>query len=244
MPLSEPARFQQAFGEALARPDETAGLDRALVRALRIHRNTSARAAQDAILDNYPVVRALVGEAAFRACAGAYLAAHPPREPRLCLYGAGLDRFLADWAPFLALPWLADVAALERLVTEALFAADAPALDGAAAAARLDPTKGLTPHPAARFGRFQAPVAGIWLAHQEGAPADALERLEWRPGAVLVTRPDGAVRVTPIAPAALTFLEVAAAGRPLIEAAHAAQAAGGPDVAAVFSSLIIAGAFA
>jgi hypothetical protein len=246
--MCEPAGFQHAFGAAMARPAAFMGLDRAMARALRIHRNTSAKAAQDAVLDNYPVVRALVGDAAFQACAAAFVEAHPPREPRLCLYGAGLDRFLAGWSPFLGLaPWLADVASLERLVTEALFAADAPALDGAAVAERLGSARGLAVHPAARFAPFQAPAAQIWLAHHEDAPADALEQIQWRAGAALVTRPDGAVRVTPIGAAALAFLQAASAGLPLTEVAQAARAArpaGGPDIAAVFSSLIIAGAFA
>jgi hypothetical protein len=55
------------------------------------------------------------------------------------------------------------------------------------------------------------------------------------------------VRVTPIGAAALAFLQAASAGLPLTEVAQAARAArpaGGPDIAAVFSSLIIAGAFA
>jgi hypothetical protein len=228
-------------------PEVPAGLDRALARALAVHRNTAAKAAQDAVFDNYPVVVALVGEAPFRACAAAFVAAHPPREPRLCLYGAGLDRFLSTWPPFAGLGWLADVAALERLVAEALFAADAPALDGAALADRLDPARPLALHPAVRFAAFQAPAAAIWRAHQEDAPADAVEQVEWRPAAALVTRPEGAVRVTPIDAAALAFLEAAAAGLPLADVAQAtqsAQADSGSDIAAIFSSLIIAGAFA
>jgi hypothetical protein len=239
--MSEPARFQQAFGAALAQPGAASGVDSALARALDIHRNTSAKAAQDALLANYPVVGALVGEDAFRACAAAFAQACPPLEPRLCLYGAGLNRFLLAWAPFLDLPWLADVASLERLVTEALFAADAPALDGAALAERLDPSRTLVLHPAVRFAAFRAPAAEIWLAHQEEAPADALEKVEWRSGAALVTRPEDAVRVTPVDAPTLAFLEAAAAGLPVAEVARSAA---GADIAVLFSRLITAGAFA
>jgi hypothetical protein len=245
--MSEAARFQEAFGAAMARPDPWRVRDPALVRALTIHRNTSSKAAQDAVLDNYPVVRALVGEAAFRACAHAFVESHPPREPRLCLYGAGLDGFLRAWTPFVDLDWLPDIAALERLVTQALFAADATALDGAALAARLDPGAPLTLHPATRFAAFRAPAAEIWLAHQADAAADALDAISWRPGAALVTRPEGMVRVTSLSPAALALLTAAAAGLPLAEIAEAALSipdAAPPDLSALFAELIIAGAFA
>jgi hypothetical protein len=237
--MSELARFQLAFGLALAEAAPVA--DPALARALAVHRNTSTKAAMDALRDNHPVVCALAGGEAFDACAGAFAVAHAPADPRLCLYGEGFDAFLAAWPPFADASYLRDVATLERLVVEALFAADAPALAGADLAAGLDPDRPLGLHPSARFARLDTPAAAIWLAHQDGADPDALERLDWAPGAALVTRPLGEILVTPIDRPALAFLEACAAGLPLGEAALAAA---GPGLADCFSTLIAAGAFA
>jgi hypothetical protein len=238
--MSNPATFQQAFDTALRDRRRPVMRNRALDHALNVHRNTSARAAQDALADNYPVVRALTGDDAFAACAAAFASLRTPQDARLCFYGDGFDRFLSVYGPFSGLPYLADVARIERMVVEALFAADAPPLDGAALAAGLCLDKPLRLHPAARFGRFDFPAAGIWLAHQDGARPNAHDNLDWRPGAGLVTRPDGAVRVIPINTAAWAFLTACAGGRSLGEAAGAMADA---DIQTVFSTLINAGAF-
>ena len=239
--MSDPAVFQRTFAAALADGDLSAYNDRAIERALRIHRNTAFKAAQDALADNYPVVRALTGAPAFAACAAAFVQLRPPRSSQLSLYGDGFDAFLTVYRPFADLMYLRDVAWLERLVVEALFAADAVALDGDAAAAGLDLERPLPLHPATRFGGFDAPVVDIWRAHQDDADADRLDELDWRPAAALVTRPAGAVRVTAIDSPALAFLQACAADRALGEAALAAR---GGDLPALFSTLIAAGAFA
>jgi len=239
--MSDPAAFQQAFGAALGAVDRIAGLDRAMARALAIHRNTSAKAAQDALADNYPVIRALTGSDAFAACAAVFVETHPPQDSRLCHYGDGFASFLAVYAPFADLPYLQDVARLEQLVTQSLFAADAVALDGDYLAGGLDLELPLRLHPATCFGDFDTPAPDIWRAHQDDAEADALEKIEWRPGASLVTRPVATVEVTPIDSSALAFLQACAEGRTLGEAGMAAT---GADLAELFSTLITAGAFA
>ena len=239
--MVEPAAFQQAFGAALAAVDGAARQDRALARALAIHRNTSAKAAQDALGDNYPVIRALTGSDAFAACAAVFVETHPPQNPRLCLYGDGFAAFLAVYAPFAELPYLKDVARLERLVVQSLFSADSVALDGDALSGGLDLGLAMRLHPATRFGGFDSPATAIWRAHQDDAEADALDSLDWRPAVALVTRPFGAVQVTPIDPLALAFLQACADGHTLGEAALAAT---GADLAELFSTLITAGAFA
>jgi hypothetical protein len=244
MNLSEPAAFQQVFAAALA-GDAMAGAlfaDPATRRALAVHRNTSAKAAQDALAANYPVVRALVGEESFTACAEAFIARHPPRDPRLCLYGEGLADFVAGYPPFAEAPYLADVAALERLVTEALFAADAEPLDGAGFARALESDAPLALHPAARFAAAASPAASIWLAHQPGAPPDALDRLAWSEEAMLVARPGMSVEVAVIDAGALAFLKACQAGATVAQAALAAAELDA-DVSAVVATLITAGAF-
>lgn len=235
--MLEAAQFQKAFGTMLASPD--AVTDPAVRRALMVHRNTASKAARDALVANYPVVAALVGEDAFAACASSYVEAKPPREARLCLYGDHFPAFVDAWTTFAEAPYLGAVASVERLVIEALFAADAPVLDPAAVAAGLDAEAPLLRHPATRTAKTLMPAASLWLAHQPDAAPDALETIVWGPELILITRPEDAVEVRIIDTAARAFL----AGSTLADAATRAAGEGG-DVATIFASLLGAGAFA
>jgi hypothetical protein len=250
--MSDARGFQRAFGMALNMPEsigimpESIGIEFAspsLRRALAVHRNTAAKAAQDAIAANYPVTQALVGVPAFAPCAAAFAVSSAPRDPRLCLYGAGFAQFVESYAPFSPLAYLKDMAALERLCTEALFAADAMALDRAAFAGGIDPGAKLTLHPAVRYAAFSSPAASIWLAHQGESVDETLEAITWREEIALITRPTTIVEVTPIDQSALAFLRASAAGRTISESALAALELGA-DLAAMFAALIAAGAFA
>ena len=232
--------FQAEFAGLLAGRIRTD--DPALGRAVAVHRNTAAKAAQDALAANYPVVRALFGEAPFDACAASYVVQKPPRDPRLTAYGEDFDAFLRAYAPAEATPYMPDVAALERLCTEALFAADAEPVAAASLAAGLEPDLRLSLHPAARFAVFETPAASIWRAHRHADEA-ALEALEWRGEAALVTRPVARVEVHLIDAGAVAFLEACAGGESLAAAASAAAEAGA-ELQSMFQTLITAGAFA
>lgn len=235
--MPDPATFQNAFGAALAERSEVWLSDPAMARALAVHRNTSARAARDALRDNYPVIYTLVGEDAFAACATAFVSVHPPADPRLCFYGAEFAAFLADYAPFHELAYIQDVARLERLIVEALFAVDAEPFDPLS----CDPAAPLPLHPATRLARFASPAVAIWEAHQPHADADAMDALAWAPCVALVTRRQ-AVMVAALDAPTTRFVELCRDGAPLATAAEAAAEAGG-DVATIFSALILSGAF-
>jgi hypothetical protein len=235
--MPDPAAFQESFGAALAGTANCWLSDPAMARALTIYRNTSARAAQDALADNFPVIGALVGDDAFSACAAAFCSAHPPSDPRLCYFGDGFDDFLAGYPPFLDLPYLPDVAALERLCTEALFAADADPFDGRT----FDLDRPLGLHPATRFARFSSPAVAIWQAHQSEADPDSVASIEWDGCIALVTRP-GPVVVTALDASTAVFVDRCMAGATLGETAAAAIDAGG-DVSTIFAALILCAAF-
>jgi Putative DNA-binding domain len=240
--MSDLLSFQQRFAAALENPALVPDADLRLRRALTVHRNTVIKAAQDALADNYPVVRALVGEEAFAACATGYAEAYPPCDPRLCLYGEQFDAFLAGYVPFGELPWLVGMACLEWLRVEPLFATDAEALEPSSITGAFSIEARLRLHPAVRMLASDAPVASLWLAHQPWAAAEAIQQVEWRPEIALITRPADRVIVRVIQPDSAAFLQACAQGAPLGEAARAADAQGG-DVAQVFATLIIAGAF-
>ncbi len=229
--------FQHGFGAMLASPERAP--DPAIRRALAVHRNTATKAARDALFANYPVAATLVGDDAFAACATAYVEMSPPAEARLCFYGSSFPAFVDTWSPFAEAPYLGAVAALERLVTEALFAADADALDPETLAAGIDPDAPLSWHPATRIGRSLSPAASLWLAHQADAPPEALDEVLWTPEQFLITRPADAIEVRVIDAPMRAFL----AGSTLaVAAANAADEDG--DVATIFATLLSAGAFA
>ena len=236
--MFDPATFQRAFGAALAGHATPWLADPAIARALTVHRNTSIKAACDALAANYPVVRKLVGSEAFARCASDFVEVDAPAEPRLCLYGAGFGSFLAQYGPFADVHYLPDVAMLERLVTEVLFAADAPIFDGSDFA--ID--RPLLAHPASRVASFVSPAGAIWSAHQPDAEPDALGHIVWAPGAVIVTRPESGILVSPVDAPTAVFMGHCLAGATLGNAATAAAEAGG-EVSSIFATLLTIGAF-
>lgn len=234
--MSEFAAFQDQFGLLLA--SDAQPKDLALERALAVHRNTSTKAAMDALMANYPVIARLVGVDAFQACAHDFVRYRPPADPRLCLYGERFASQIAAWHAFVAYPYLGAVASLERLIVEALFAADAAPLDPHLLSQGVDAEMPLALHPATRIAEFRWPAVSIWQAHRSEEVED-LSSLQWGSETALVTRPAHRVEVQAIDPATHAFLTAPTLG----EAASAAHERDG-DVAEIFSSLLVSGAFA
>ncbi len=232
--MSDARAFQRAFGMLL--DGGTTPEDPALRRAIAVHRNTSRKAALDALAANFPVLADMVGPDAFAACALAFIEHVPPADPRLCVYGDGFPAFVAEWPPFGDARYCAPVATLERLVVETLFAPNMVPLGSIADGLDLDMPLAL--HPATRIASFDCPAASFWLAHQAGSDLD-LAAIAWRSEIALVTRPRFSVEVQVIDAATHAFLTASTLG----EAAAAAHDQGG-DVAAIFATLLTAGAFA
>jgi hypothetical protein len=228
--------FHHAFAAAIAAPVDG---------PLAVYRNTATAGAVEALAANFPVVRALVGEEMFAAIAADHADAHPPRSPVLALYGATFADWIEDQAWVGGLPYLSDVARIERLHIEALFAADAAPLDPGALV-RLAPHEWtrarLSLHPATRLACSRWPAASLWLAHEGGGD---LAAVAWRAECVLVTRPYGAVRIEAIPAPAHRFLLSLAGGASVAAAVEATLAAlPGADIAAGFTLLLERGAFA
>lgn len=219
--MSALAALQRDFAEALTAADgdaAPAALDAAAARRFRVYRNNVHHGLAGALGAAYPVVRALVGEDFFAALARAFLAAHPPRSRSLALLGGELGEFLDGFAPASAVPYLGDVARLERAVLEALHAADAPPLEPEALAAGAT---GWGVHPAARLVASRHPIVAIWRAHQPGAERGAIEA---RVETALVTRPRLRVLVRDLEPAAAAFAAAVIAGADETTAVAAARA--------------------
>jgi hypothetical protein len=213
--------------------------------ALAIYRNTIARGAIDALAANFPVTRALVGETMFDTIAGEFAAVEPPRRPVLAGYGCRFPAWIEEqpWASEIA--YLAEVAALERLYLEAMFAPDARAL-APAAIAHIGPEAWehtrLRLHPATRFGWTKHPAMAIWLAHAGAHELPGAE--DWPSQGGLFLRPSGEVTGLVLDRAGHRFLFGLRLGETVGKAALAASTLYPPaDIAGLFASLVAAGAF-
>ncbi len=230
------ASFQSGFADALVDPDVTGAL--AAQPGFAVYRNTPLKAGVDALIANYPTIDTILGNEAFGAVGLIYARQFRPVSPILCDYGAGFADFLAASPLAEDLPYLADVARIDRLWTEAFFAADAPALAPALEATLIASlANGIVMHPASRHLWLGTPAATIWLAHQQ-APFKAIEPV-WQGEGVHVTRSEGAVAVERVSAADIVLLDALAGGATILAAAEAMLAAfSDVDLAAIFARLL------
>ncbi len=88
--------------------------------ALAVHRGTIMGVLTNALRLTYPTVEALVGEKFFDRAASIFAQENLPTRAWLAAYGENFADFLQDFAPAAALPYLADVALLDRAIETAL----------------------------------------------------------------------------------------------------------------------------
>jgi hypothetical protein len=178
-----------------------------------------------ALRANFPAVCRLVGEEFFRAMARSFVASQPPTSPILLDYGTGFPDSIAGFEAAAPLPYLPDVARIERAWTESYHAEEAIPLDpGAFAEIPGDRIADLrfAVHPSLRIVRSQFPALTIWRMNvADGVPSTV--DLEMGGEDVLVVRPAADVEVRAMPPGAATFLSALACGRTLAEAASAAM---------------------
>lgn len=246
-----PSSRQQAFAAALLDPDQAVpeglitpdGLPAG--KRFGIYRNNVTVSLVNALSEIFPTVQNLVGEEFFRAMARLYVQDSPPATRLLFEYGATFPAFLEQFPPAQELPFLPDVARLERLWLDSFHAADATPLDGSILQ-RVAPETlaGLTfvAHPATRLFRGRHAAVTIMARDRAGEPLDGVDPFVAEDG--LVTRPayDPEIRHLPTGGA--DFIGLLIEGRTLGEAAGAALSAD-PDfnLPAAISAIIEAGAF-
>ena len=210
--LSDPARAvpQPTLGRE-GQPD---------ARRFAVYRNNVAVGLIGSLEMRFPVTRRLVGDAFFRAMAGAFVAAHKPKTPVLIFYGAEFPEFIAGFEPASEIFYLADVARLENAWVEAYHSAEAAALELADLAA-IEPERlgdiRFEFHPSARLLRFAHPAASIWAGHQGEGEVRGPEH--WRPEDALIARPHADVGVRILPPLGYEFASALMRGATLAEAA-------------------------
>ena len=239
--------FQDAFVAALA--GQTSALSPWLApgegeTGLAVYRNTIAKGCVDALAANFPTVLSMVGEDWFRAAAALFAREAPPTGAALLDYGETFPDWLGRFPPAGDLPYLAGIARLDRLWTEALFSAEAPVLTAQALAGLPPEALGqasLPLHPSVRLASFEVGIPGLWTAAREGhGDLELSEEAE----TLLCLRDKGAVMHWVIGEAETAFLRACRDGLTAAEAAdRAALARPDAPLAPLFAALIARGVF-
>lgn len=245
--MPRPEGFEAAFAAALLAeegipPPGLRDPSRNGARRFAVYRNTVAASLVRALGASFPAVEALVGEAFFRGLALLFLRAHPPRSPVLHEWGEAFPDFIAAFPPAAPLPYLADVARLDRTVLRAFHAADAEPV-GLEALAAIPPEAlealRILPHPAAALVMSPHPVVSL-RAEATGGTADRPVDLA-RAETALVTRPGLTVEVTALPPGAAALAGALLAGASFGEAAERALSHSGTDLPEAIGSVFGAG---
>jgi hypothetical protein len=231
----------RAMPEGLVGPDGEPG-----ARRFSVYRNNVFVGLIDALRAGFPCVARLVGDEFFAAMARVFVAAQPPDSPVLLRYGAGFPDFIASFPPAESLPYLADVARIERAATEAYHTRDEASLS-AGALSGVSPERApflrFRPHPSVRLLRSQFPAFTIWrmnTADGVPAPVDLSQAQD-----TMVLRPDAEVDVRHVLPASHDFVAALQQGLPLSRASEIALAIDADfDLARNLRELIDMGAFA
>ena len=215
-----------------------AALDQPATGAMAVYRNTVLHGAVEALRSNYPVVEQILGAEMFDAVAVDFASTCPPNTPVLALYGAEFGDWLGHQHWIGELPYLRDVARVERLRVECLFAGDRELIS------TRHSDGGLRLHPAVRFTWLSTPAMSIWLAHQQPVSSDIAP--DWVAEGALFTRPDPFTLVPVLIDrAAHRVLAGLRLGEGIGDSmSAAAQLYPETDLHALLQSLITTGAFA
>ena len=169
--------LQQTIARSILadRPEALAAIVRedglAFDKRLQVYRNNTIISLTEALRATFPVVAALVGEKFFGFAAKTFISGDPPQAPRLAEYGGGFAAFLAAFESARALPYLADVAALEWAMNEAHHAAEDVSLtpqDLSAVPQENAPSIVLELRRSCRLLQSKYRIDRLWQAHQPG----------------------------------------------------------------------------
>lgn len=244
--------FAGAFAPALLDPDlatpaVVAGPNesKAAVKRYNVYRNNVTVSLINALAAAFPATLRITGDDFFRAMARFYVRAAPPNSPLLFDYGRDFPDFIERYEYAQSVPWLVDVARIERAWLDAYHAADVQPLgphDLAAIPSEQLPHAVLKPHPAMRVIRSRFSAVTVFTASRSDGPARQIEVVE--PEDALLTRPILEVEVRQLPPGGAIFLSSLLAGEALGVAASAAFSESPLfDLSANIRGLLDAGAF-
>ncbi|MDZ7823153.1 MAG: DNA-binding domain-containing protein [Ahrensia sp.] len=185
-----------------------------------VYRNNVTVSLINAVVDIFPAVQSIVGEDNFRFLAREYVRAHPPSSPLLFLYGQDFAAFVAQFEPAKEIPYLADIARIERCWLTAYHAADIAPLD-IAELSKVDTASigdlRFAMHPATGIVASNYPVHDLFLMHRgfmEKAPVDMTNAQS-----IMLTRPQNDTQVVLLDAGQCAFFTAIEAQKSLGEAA-------------------------
>jgi hypothetical protein len=145
-----------------------------------------------ALESNYPILRCVLGDDAFRDLAGAYAREHPSRQPSIRWFGHDMAAFLRTQPGLCRHPSLADLAAMEWGLRNAFDAADAtPSRVDDLVRLRSEqwPVLRFSAHPSVTLLPLEWAVEPLWKAltadenaNTDPPPEHAHVLLVWRVG--------------------------------------------------------------
>lgn len=221
--------LQNSFAGALVDPEHAIPAD--LIAGSRnahrfdVHRNNMVVGLTEILADHFPVCRRIVGDDFFAAMARAFVARHKPASPMLMTYGDELPVFIEEFHPAREVPYLADVARVERAWRRAYHCVEQVSLPletiTLLSAQDLMAAR-LALHPSLQLVPSRYPIATIWTAHQPGN--EPAEMQDIRAENALVLRSDTEVAVRGLSTGAATFISSIGRDTPTGEAAALALA--------------------
>jgi hypothetical protein len=218
-----------------------AGDPRAAPQRLQLHRHHVATSIGAALAATFPTVEAVVGQEFFGLLARDFMAGAPLADPVLSLYGERFPQFVASREEKHGLPYLADVARLDRALNVAFHSPFEPRLC-AADLARL-PQDSLPVLPLrlpAGFSLIESayPLDLIWQASQPGAFVDSVDLAAGPVCLAVFRRPEDAAFAV-LAPGEAAFIKCLSRGDLLVAAAeHACRVEEDFDLAATFGRML------
>ena len=167
-----------------------------------VYRNAYVVRLGEVLGEDYPKLRAFLGNAGFARLAAAYIRAHPSDRRSVRDFGRHVPDFLRTNPASANGQELVELAALEKALADAFDAADAPTLS-LTELSQVDaedwPRLAFLPQPGALRLDFATNAAEIWSALQQEAEAPAAELLS-EPLAIVVWRHDLGARFRPLGP--------------------------------------------
>ncbi|WP_425417171.1 putative DNA-binding domain-containing protein [Oricola indica] len=215
------------------------------VKRFNVYRNNVTVSLINALADIFPAVMRITGETLFRDMAREFVRAHPPVSPLLFLYGHDFPAFIDRFEHARRMPYLADVARVERAWLTAYHAADVePLAPQALATIAPEDLEGamFKPHPATGLVRSSYAAFDIFDANRNRETIGHIDVT--RPQDVLVTRPGMDVTVTGLPQGHGAFFAGLIAGDRLGDAAEAgARASSAFDINEAVGGMFATGAF-
>ena len=222
LPLSD---RQREFGAAILNPHAVLPLGlvgpdgEPSLRRFSVYRNNVVVGLIDALKQSFPAVTRIVGDEFMTAMTRIYVAQEPPASPILLHYGAGFADFIESFEPASTVPYLADVARMERAWHEAYHARETTTLDTTSLAG-LAPHEfervNFTPHPSLQLVSSSYPALSIWQMNVEGAEPQPIELSQSEKAIFL--RPHAEVEARAVSTSSFAFLQALVFGETVVQA--------------------------